>query len=917
MRGAVRFQRPNFHFSETLTAELRLSAEGLLRNEGIRSDGTRVNFIVDQVNELDHVHDTDGNAVFKRFARSAVEYLEFAVHFAVGVEQVVLLEQLFNVLLRRAVEYGRGDFPAELAAHVAEVNFQHLPDVHTGRHAERVEQNLQGSAVGQERHVALRKHTGNDALVSVAARHLVADLNFTLLRDVHAHQLVDAGGELVLILAREDLHVYDDAALSVGNTEGSVAHLSRLFAEDGAEQALFGRELRFALGRNFTDEDIAAAHFRADAHDAVLVQIFERVVAHVGNVARDFFFAELGVARFRLVLLDMNGGEHVVLHELFGNKNRVLVVIAFPLHESDENVFSERKLAVVGGRSVGDDLVLFHPVARGDDGALIEAGALVGTLEFFERIFRFEAAVLFDSDHVGGNGGRNARFLRADDDARIARDRRLDARRDDGRLRFQKRHRLALHVRAHEGAVGIVVFKERNERRRDGNELLGADVHVVDALAGELGNDFFMAAADALVDETPLFVQRFVRLRDDVAVLFVRREVIDVVGYDARLLVYLTIGRHDEAELVDLGEGRKRGDKTDVLTFGGLDRAHAPVVRVVNVADFKGRAVAVQAAGTERGEFSLMREFRDGVGLIHELRELRRTEEFADDRRNRAHVDEPGRRNFHGILRRHALLDKALQPRHTDAELILKEFSHRAHAAVAEVVDLVDGADAVFQIEVGGNGGDDVIHRDALVVELFDEWFNFLLLGGRYAHHARFRFEIDGRAAHFLLLARENLVEELARLYELDAVFLSALAVLLFFLLLVRFGRGLPRVIHGVDFIEVFFRNLFRGERFALLGEFFRKYEIGIINGFQQPERLGVFVRKRRKIDGVVCNDLVADLPVLGIVDEDEHLVDARVLNFARGFFGNHFALYRHNFTRFGVDDIVRRAAAGQAVGKI
>src|SRR5688500_2921468 len=31
--GAVRFESPDFHLSEALTAELRLAAEGLLRNE--------------------------------------------------------------------------------------------------------------------------------------------------------------------------------------------------------------------------------------------------------------------------------------------------------------------------------------------------------------------------------------------------------------------------------------------------------------------------------------------------------------------------------------------------------------------------------------------------------------------------------------------------------------------------------------------------------------------------------------------------------------------------------------------------------------------------------------------------------------------------------------------------------------------
>src|SRR5690606_31116417 len=46
VRGAVSFQRPHFHFTEALAAELRLTGERLLRDQRVRSDRTRVNFVV-------------------------------------------------------------------------------------------------------------------------------------------------------------------------------------------------------------------------------------------------------------------------------------------------------------------------------------------------------------------------------------------------------------------------------------------------------------------------------------------------------------------------------------------------------------------------------------------------------------------------------------------------------------------------------------------------------------------------------------------------------------------------------------------------------------------------------------------------------------------------------------------------------
>ena len=58
----------------------------------------------------------------------------------------------------------------------------------------------------------------------------------------------------------------------------------------------------------------------------------------------------------------------------------------------------------------------------------------------------------------------------------------LHAGADERRLGAQQRHRLALHVRAHEGAVRVVVLEERDQRRRDRDELVRRHVHELDLL---------------------------------------------------------------------------------------------------------------------------------------------------------------------------------------------------------------------------------------------------------------------------------------------------------------------------------------------------------------------------------------------------------------------------------------------------
>ena len=98
---------------------------------------------------------------------------------------------------------------------VAEVRFEHLTDVHAARHAERVEDDVDRSAVGHVGHVFDREDLGDDTLVAVAAGQLVADRDLALLGDIDTDQLVDARGQFVAVFTGEHLDVDDLAALAV------------------------------------------------------------------------------------------------------------------------------------------------------------------------------------------------------------------------------------------------------------------------------------------------------------------------------------------------------------------------------------------------------------------------------------------------------------------------------------------------------------------------------------------------------------------------------------------------------------------------------------------------------------------------------------------------------------------------------
>ena len=209
-------------------------------------------------------------------------------------------------------------------------------------------------------------------------------------------------------VAAELADVDDLAALAVGQAQAGVLNLARLLTEDRAQQALLGGQLGLALGRDLADQDVARLDLGADVDDAVLVEVLERLLADVGDVAGDLLGTELGVARLDLVLLDVDAGEQVLAHEAVADDDGVLVVAALPAHEGDQDVAAEGQLAAVGRAAVGDRLADLDAVADLDDRALVDARALVGADELLERVAVELAGVVLDLDALGGDAGHDA-----------------------------------------------------------------------------------------------------------------------------------------------------------------------------------------------------------------------------------------------------------------------------------------------------------------------------------------------------------------------------------------------------------------------------------------------------------------------------------------------------------------------------
>ena len=136
----------------------------------------------------------------------------------------------------------------------AQVGFENLADVHTGRHAQGVQHDVHGGAVGQVGHVLDGEDAAHHALVAVAAGHLVTDLQLALHGHVALDGLQDAGHQLVALLEAFHALVQDVAQhlqLALGLVQdvqdlGLQPFLAR--GHGDLAEALVGHGLQHVLG---------------------------------------------------------------------------------------------------------------------------------------------------------------------------------------------------------------------------------------------------------------------------------------------------------------------------------------------------------------------------------------------------------------------------------------------------------------------------------------------------------------------------------------------------------------------------------------------------------------------------------------------------------------------------------------------
>ena len=128
----------------------------------------------------------------------------------------------------------------------------------------------------------------------------------------------------------------------------------------------------------------------------------------------------------------------------------------------------------------------------------------------------------------------------------------------------------------------------------------------------------------------------------------------------------------------------------------------------VHVTHFEAGTFTCQTTWTKGRYATLVGDFCQRIGLVHELGQLRSTEELLQRSRDGLAVDQVMRHQRLLLGLTQALFHSLLDTRQARTVLVFGQLTHATHATVAQVVDVINFAAAIAQIHEDLDHGQDV-----------------------------------------------------------------------------------------------------------------------------------------------------------------------------------------------------------------
>ncbi len=285
--------------------------------------------------------------------------------------------------------------------------------------------------------------------------------------------MLDVFGTLIFLdaVSSENLNVDHCAFDAAGYALRCVFNVGSFFAKDRPQQFLFRGQLGFALGCHLANKNVAGANFGADVNNARLIQLGQRAFANVGNITGDFLWPQLGVASDTSQFLYVDAGKSILFDHALRYQNGIFEVVSIPRHERDAHILAQSQFTHVDGRTISKYVAGADHITWLDQGSLVDTGVLIGAGKFCQgvdihtRIARFYFRVS-DPDHdtTGINTVYHATTFGDDADSGIQSDIALHTGANKRLFSAERWHSLALHIRAHERSVSIIMLQERNQR---------------------------------------------------------------------------------------------------------------------------------------------------------------------------------------------------------------------------------------------------------------------------------------------------------------------------------------------------------------------------------------------------------------------------------------------------------------------